>query len=164
MITMSPIQPDEQEEFLRMAESYFTELNPAFVPALDWKEQYFQKIVSNSRNFLRWIVCDERKAGFILFGIEDHRFLPRQNGAIYELYVLPEFRRRGIANECARRAIEELWQHSPSKIQLEVVEGAVAAAFWKSLGFRKVSERFVFDRGKLNRSKDHQNALDRSNP
>ena len=65
-------------------------------------------------------------------------------GAIYELYVLPEFRRRGVAKACAIEAIRELWSHGPSKIQLEVIEGrSPAAALWKSLGFQKVTDRYV---------------------
>jgi ribosomal protein S18 acetylase RimI-like enzyme len=82
-----------------------------------------------------------------LFGLEKHRFLPRMTGAIYELYVLPEFRRRGVGKTCAMEAIRELWAHTPSKIQLEVIEGrGAAAALWKSLGFQKVTDRYVLSR------------------
>jgi ribosomal protein S18 acetylase RimI-like enzyme len=129
-----------------MAKDYFSELNQDFVPQSDWNERYFSGIVSNPRYFLHWIFCDGARAGFILFGLEDHRFLPRKTGAIYELYVLPDFRRRGIAKACALEVIRQLRAHFPSRIQLEVVDGASAVAdFWKSLGFRKVSERFVLD-------------------
>jgi ribosomal protein S18 acetylase RimI-like enzyme len=147
MVAMLPISTSDKEEFLRMAVNHFCELNSAFVPHKDWKEQYFPTILSNPDYFLRWIVCDGRRAGFILFGLENHRFLPRKTGAIYELYVVPEYRRRGVARECALSAIRELGTHSPSKIQLEVVEGnAAAAALWRSLGFQKVAERFVLAR------------------
>jgi len=148
MAGMVSIAASEREEFQRMAIEYFSELNPRFVPQNDWKEQYFQAIVSNPQYFLRWIVCDGRRAGFILFGLEKHRFLSRHSGVIYELYVRQEFRRRGIARAIAAEAIRELWSHSPSKIQIEVVEGQTAsAAFWKSLGFQKATERFVLARG-----------------
>jgi ribosomal protein S18 acetylase RimI-like enzyme len=147
MVAMLPIAVSDRGEFLRMAVNHFSELNSAFVPQQDWKDQYFPTILSNPHHFLRWIVCDGNRAGFILFGLEDHRFLPRKTGAIYELYVLPEYRRRGVAKACALAAIRELGTHSPSKIQLEVVEGnAAAAALWRSLGFRKVTERFVLTR------------------
>jgi len=147
MVSMVPIIEADAEEFLGMSVRHFSELNPAFVPQTDWKQGYFPGILSNPNYCLRWIVSEGRKAGFILFGVEDHRFLPRKTGAIYEIYVLPEFRRRGLARACALDAIRELWAHSPSKIQLEVVEGRTeAAALWKSLGFHKVTERFVLDR------------------
>jgi ribosomal protein S18 acetylase RimI-like enzyme len=144
---MLPILPADRDEFLRMAVAHFSELNPAFVPHDDWKQRYFPSIIANPNYFLRWIISEKERAGFILFGLEDHKFLPRKTGAIYELYIRREFRRRGLAKTCAQEAIRELWAHSPSKIQLEVLEGrAAAAALWKSLGFHKVTERFVLDR------------------
>jgi ribosomal protein S18 acetylase RimI-like enzyme len=115
-----------------------------FTPAQDWKTSYFENITNNPTYSLRWIVADGQRVGFILFGLEEHRFLPRQTGTIYEVYVVPEKRRKGIARACARQVIEELWKSSPSKIQLEVVEGnAAAAELWRSLGFQKITERFV---------------------
>lgn len=147
MVSMLPIVESDREAFMRMAVSHFTELDPSFVPRVDWQEHYFSHILANPRCFLRWIVADGSSAGFILFGLEDHRFLPRKTGIIYELYVLPSLRRRGLAKASAAAAIAELSTHSPSKIQLEVMEGrAAAAAFWKSLGFKKASERFVLTR------------------
>jgi ribosomal protein S18 acetylase RimI-like enzyme len=93
---------------------------------------------------LQWIVLDGKRAGFILFGFESHRFLPRLTGMIYELYVAPEQRRRGAGEAAARLAVDFLQQRRASKIQLEVMDGnAKAAALWKKLGFAKVSERFV---------------------
>jgi ribosomal protein S18 acetylase RimI-like enzyme len=147
MVGMLPVASSERDEFLLLAARHFSELDPSFVPQQDWKEHYFSTIMANPQYFLRWIVCDEKRAGFILFGIEQHRFLPRKTGAIYELYVLPDFRRRGVGKACAVKAIRELWEHAPSKIQLEVVEGRMAAsALWKSLGFQKVTDRYVLSR------------------
>jgi len=144
MVGMLPIASSEEGEFLRMAVQHFSEVNPSFVPQDDWEEHYFETIMANPQYFLRWIVCDEKRAGFILFGLERHRFLPRMTGVIYELYVLPEFRRRGVATACAVEAIRELRTHAPSKIQLEVIEGRQAAsALWESLGFRKVTGCYV---------------------
>jgi len=130
---------------MEMALSHFRELNPTFKPASDWQTGYFEAIVKNSNYSLCWILADGVRAGFVLYGIEPHRFLPRQTGAIYELYVSPEHRRKGIARSCAQVVITELWKSFPSKIQLEVIEGNKAAlGLWRSLGFSKASERFTF--------------------
>ncbi|MGA8493605.1 MAG: UDP-2,4-diacetamido-2,4,6-trideoxy-beta-L-altropyranose hydrolase [Terriglobales bacterium] len=143
-LCMSPIQPNERDDFLNMAEKHFRELNPIFTPAPDWKNSYFENITKNPGHSLRWIVAGAQRVGFILFGVEEHRFLPRLTGAIYELYIAPEHRRKGIARLCARQVIDELWRSCPSKIQLEVIEGNDGAAeLWRSLGFQKVTERFV---------------------
>jgi UDP-2,4-diacetamido-2,4,6-trideoxy-beta-L-altropyranose hydrolase len=139
-----PVEPTQREDFLKMAQRHFRELNPAFRPAPDWKNSYFDNIKRNPKYSLRWIVLNGQRVGFILFGVEEHRFLPRHTGIIFELYVIPERRREGIARACAEQIIDELRKASPSKIQLEVVEGnAAAAGLWKSLGFQKVTERFV---------------------
>jgi ribosomal protein S18 acetylase RimI-like enzyme len=141
---LSVVQPHEREDFLEMALQHFHELNPVFTPAPDWKKSYFENIARNPRRSLRWIVSDGQHVGFILFGVEEHRFLPRLTGAIYEMYVIPEQRRKGIARACAKQVLDDLWKSCPSKIQLEVVEGnAAAAELWRSLGFQKVTERFV---------------------
>ena len=131
-----------------MAVQYFSELSESFTPHRDWKQHYFETIQAGTNVFLRWIEADGERAGFILFGIEKHRFLPRKSGKVYELYVAPAFRGRGIARACAGQAIKEMWEFGPSKIELEVVEGnAQALALWKSMGFRKASERFVLKEG-----------------
>jgi ribosomal protein S18 acetylase RimI-like enzyme len=137
-------QVTNKEEFLEMASAHFRGLNPDFVPADDWKECYFETIQNNPELSLRWIVAGGKRSGFVLYGTEPHRFLPRRTGAVYELYVAPEYRRRGIASACAERVLQELRTKAVSKIQLEVVEGNEAAAqLWTKLGFRKVSERLV---------------------
>jgi ribosomal protein S18 acetylase RimI-like enzyme len=46
-------------------------------------------------------------------------------------------------------AIAELEKLGPSRIQLEVVEGNPGAtALWLSMGFRKVSERYILAQAK----------------
>jgi ribosomal protein S18 acetylase RimI-like enzyme len=143
-VRLVAVRAGEREVFLRMAELHFRGLNPAFVPHEDWKRSYFETIMANPQFFLRWIVLGDDCCGFLLYGLEPHRFLPRKTGTIYELYVDPTHRRQGIARRAARIAIRELQLHGPSKIQLEVVEGNHgAAALWKSLGFEKVTERYV---------------------
>lgn len=145
---MVPITQSERDQFLSMAVQYFSELNESFTPHSDWKQHYFEAIQAGTNVFLRWIVSNGNRAGFILFGIEEHRFLPRKNGKVYELYVTPAFRGRGIARACAAQAIKELWEFGPLKIELEVVDGnAQALSLWKSMGFRKASERFVLKNG-----------------
>ena len=143
-VRMVPISQSERDQFLAMAVQYFSELNESFTPDRDWEQHYFETILARTNVFLRWIVSGGERAGFILFGIETHRFQPRKSGTVYELYVTPGFRGRGIARACAAQAITELWELGPSKIELEVVEGnAKALGLWKSIGFCKASERFV---------------------
>ena len=146
VIQLEPILDSDRELFLSMAVSHFRELNSSFVPQADWKEHYFPRILATPHLFLRWIVVDGKRSGFILFGIEDHRFLPRKIGNIYEVYVEPNSRRQGLARHCALQAIREMQTYSPARVQLEIMAGNIAAAaLWKSLGFTKVSERWALE-------------------
>jgi len=134
----------EKESFLAMAKQYFIELNPLFVPHEDWEAQYFESLQSNENLSLRWIILGEDLVGFIIFGVENHRFLSRKTGVIYELYILPEYRGQGIAQTSAVQVVNELHQYGISKVQLEVTEGNTrAVAFWERLGFQKVSSRYI---------------------
>jgi ribosomal protein S18 acetylase RimI-like enzyme len=149
VISLSAISQDDRQAFLEMAEQHFRGLNPAFSPHEDWKNHYFENILNNPRIFARWILFQDERAGFVLYGLEAHKFLPRLTGMIYELYVAPEFRRKGIARACAAQVIEDLQTHSPSKIELEVMRGNIAAeALWRSLGFETVSTRMVMTKSK----------------
>ncbi len=147
-VRMVSISAGDKDEFMRLAAQYFSELNPAFTPHADWREHYFENIQDSPDHFLRWIMDGTERAGFILFGVERHRFLPRETGVIYDLYVAPEYRKKGIAHRCAGQAIAELRSLGPRKIQLETVEGnGNARALWSSLGFEKVADRFVLQEG-----------------
>lgn len=127
-----------------MALCYFRELNPRFEPASDWTRCYFESIASNSAYSLCWIMAGEARAGFVLYGVEPHHFLPRRAGAIYELYIDPAHRRRGIATACAQHVLAEMWKAPVAKIHLDIVEPNDAARrFWRGLGFKKSSERFT---------------------
>lgn len=82
-IEMRPVSVSDREEFLRMADLYYRELNPSFGPHENWKRCFFEKITSSARIFARWIVNEDEHLGFIRFGLEYHRFLPRVTGTIY---------------------------------------------------------------------------------
>ncbi len=40
-----PVEAGDRQNFLAMAEQYFRELNPQFVPAPDWKASYLENIL-----------------------------------------------------------------------------------------------------------------------
>ncbi len=143
-VVLIPVRPDEGAEFLGWAERHFREVNPQFEPQEDWRRCFFANICANPEMFLCWIVVGGERAGFFLFGLEPHRFLPRKSGTLYELYIAPAHRRKGIARAAAMLAVQELQRFSPSKIQLEIMAGDPgAAALWNSIGFQKVNERYV---------------------
>lgn len=78
-------------------------------------------------------------AGFLTASIETNQpdRLPERHATIGYLYVLPAYRRRGLATELVRYAFD--WarqQEGISHVEMSVLEhDAAARAFWESLGF-----------------------------
>jgi len=143
-VTLILVGDADRAAFEAMAQEHFRSLNPAFVPAPDWLSSYFPGLMGNPDMRVCWIRQDDETAGFMIYGTEPHRFLPRRTGMIYELYLREPFRGRGIAAAAARQAIGELRAAGVSKVQLEIMEGNEAALrLWRRLGFTKVSERYV---------------------
>jgi len=143
-VQLLPVADSEAPEFLAMAAAYFRELNPNFVASADWQSGFFSGVKNSPGTYARWIHCDGERAGFAIYGIEGHRFLPRKTAWVYEFYVQPRFRRSGVGREAAEQMLDVLRMSGSSKIQLEITSGnAAAAAFWARFGFGKVSERHV---------------------
>jgi len=143
-VSLDPVSSDDREMFVAMALRYFRELNPDFVAQEDWGRHFWEGLTGNPRLHLCWILTNRQRVGFILFGVEEHLFLPRRAGVVYELYILPEFRLCGIARASAKQAMGVMQSLGASKLQLEIMADNVkAAAFWKSLGFSKFAERWV---------------------
>ena len=146
-LNLITVRKDEENIFLEMAADYFSELNPNFVPLDAWKRNFFESIQSDQNMSLRWVMVNDERAGFMIFGIKEHRYMPTIIGVICEFYIRPTYRRTGLGTECARRVIDELQRLGVSKIQLEVVVGNTSVAvFWEKLGFLKVSERFALQK------------------
>src|SRR5882762_14513 len=74
---------------------------------------------------------DASPIGYALFRREAEYVYLRQ------LFVLPEFRRKGVA----RAALHWLWRHAWSgapRLRIEVlVENAAGREFWRAMGFRE---------------------------
>jgi ribosomal protein S18 acetylase RimI-like enzyme len=143
-VELVPVGPDQKAQFLALACEHFRELDPAFRPLPEWEANYFETVTRSPNYALEWIVVSGETVGFILFGVEPHRFFPRTIGAIYELYVRPDRRRGGIGRAAAAEAVARLSARGVQRIQLEVIEGnEKAAALWEGLGFKRVSVRYT---------------------
>lgn len=87
------------------------------------------------------IATDEDKLmGWILLGPSKDQFSDEIIGFIYELYVIQEFRRKGIAKHLMARAIEHLKSEGYPEIRLGVFAENQAIQLYKQMGF---SERYI---------------------
>ncbi|MGQ4669679.1 GNAT family N-acetyltransferase [Bacillus toyonensis] len=81
------------------------------------------------------VIKEENKIlGWILIGKIPTIFSREKIGFIYELYVFPEYRGRGISRELMEAGIKEL-KEKYSEIRLNVFAGNFAKEMYEELGF-----------------------------
>lgn len=133
---------EDRESFMAMATTYFKEAIPGFEPDPDFRQSFFDGMFKPNI-FCEWAVRDGKRIGFVIYGIEDHLFLPRKTGFVYAFYIAPDSRRGPIATLVMQDCCRKLDTFHPSKIQLEVIEGNEEAhRIWTWMGFRRVSSKY----------------------
>lgn len=138
------VADDERDAFMEMAVQYFTVLNPVFQPLPEWRAHFFDGLKSNPDTKIRWVVSNDGVAGFIIYGYEPHRYLPKKVGVIYDLYLSPDHRRKGIGFRCLQRAVEELHANGAVRIHADVTADYPSGMkALKDLGFKEVAIRLV---------------------
>lgn len=74
--------------------------------------------------------------GWILVGTSKDQFTGSIHGFIYELFVLDEYRGKGISKLLLETGIEQLKQEGYSEIRLSVFAGNHAIKLYEKLGFK----------------------------
>lgn len=78
--------------------------------------------------------------GWVGLGTTFDTYQDKQTGFLYEIYVLPAYRKRGIAKKLCQEAIQHLEKYGYRTIELNVFAGNEKARnLCKSLGFTEVS-------------------------
>jgi ribosomal protein S18 acetylase RimI-like enzyme len=79
--------------------------------------------------------------GWILIGSSRDEFTDKTSGYIYELFVIEEFRGKGISKQLMRAGIDQLKNKGYSEVRLNAYAGNHAIKLYEKLGFkiRKVS-------------------------
>ncbi|MCJ8011025.1 GNAT family N-acetyltransferase [Paenibacillus sp. KQZ6P-2] len=83
---------------------------------------------------------EDELMGWILIGSSKDQFTDEIIGFIYELYVLQDFRGKGISKHLMKNAIEHLESEGYSEIRLGVFAENHAVQLYKQMGF---SERNI---------------------
>ncbi|WP_339216978.1 GNAT family N-acetyltransferase [Ornithinibacillus sp. FSL M8-0202] len=73
--------------------------------------------------------------GWILIGGSKDNFSGKAFGFIYELFVLEEYRGKGISKQLIKTGMDQLKQKGYSEIRLSVFAGNPAMKIYESLGF-----------------------------
>lgn len=74
--------------------------------------------------------------GWILVGGSKDQFSDKALGFIYELFVLEEYRGKGISKQLIKTGVEQLKQEGYAEIRLSVFDGNQAIKIYESLGFK----------------------------
>ncbi|MFS0784593.1 N-acetyltransferase family protein [Bacillus sp. 1P06AnD] len=97
-------------------------------------EQLIEPLLRKGNYYLIAIEND-RLMGWILIGSSKDQFTDKINGFIYELFVLEEFRGKGISKMLMRTGIDYLKQDGYSEVRLSAFAGNQAIKLYEKLGF-----------------------------
>ncbi len=116
--------------------------------APDWKKrsvEYFRR--RHEADELRWFfACDGDRvvasaAGFLLDGYPSEICINRRAGYIAGVYVMPQWRRRGLARAVTQAALEWLWSAGCRFVRLHAADNA--RAIYLSMGFEPSNELII---------------------
>lgn len=96
------------------------------------------KVLSNGGYYLiaqhGWEVM-----GWILLGFDQNFYQNKPVGFLYELYVFPPYRKKGVGKLLMNEAIAQLKQAGMNNVQLNVFAGNSAKKMYEKLGFKNVT-------------------------
>ena len=115
-------------EITQMARDYFAELEP-FDEALrmepDWEREYHEMLLmglSARPFFMRGARADGRTVGFVMFSYRvEQMWSIAVRGYISNIYVVPEYRRRGIGRLLVADALARLRMAGAQSVEMEVL-------------------------------------------
>jgi ribosomal protein S18 acetylase RimI-like enzyme len=78
---------------------------------------------------------NDKLMGWILIGASKDQFTDKMYGFIYELFVIEEFRGKGISKRLMRTAIDHLKQDGYSEVRLSAFAENQAINLYEKMGF-----------------------------
>jgi len=132
--------------------------NIIFPITQDWKKLKEEELewIIESRQVLIYVAeADAKVIGYIRGSI---RKIPplydiKNEGSIEEIYIMPEYRRRGLATQLVRCIMEDFKEKEVDYIDIHVdQDNDIGQKFWDGLGFSTVSthKRYQMGREKKN--------------
>jgi len=136
-----PIQKatiQQTKEILKYAIDVMNEATVGFVvPSWQKAKELIWPFLNNGGYYLVYIENNTIQ-GWIGIGATYDFYTDQVIGIIPELYVLPPFRKKGIAKQLCIEACRQLNRMGYDRIQLNVFEGNHAKQLYRKLGFRDI--------------------------
>ncbi len=129
---------------------FHSALDPAFRPAPDWEREYgaYLRALLARDDALAVVARDgEEIIGYAVGRITTMPafFAQRQRGYIHDVYVRPEYRRRGIGRRLVEEILAWLRRRGVTLVELTVAAANEAIPFWERLGFRVYMHQMKLD-------------------
>ena len=99
----------------------------------------FDSILNKGGYYLVYRNADRSIAGWILLGENTDYFSDKKFGFIYDIYVLPEYRGRGISTMFIQEGISTLKTSGYEEVRLNVFATNYAKEIYKKLGFKDLN-------------------------
>lgn len=80
---------------------------------------------------------DDSILGYIMLAVKEDKMTGDEFGFIYELYVMPKYRKQGYGRQLLEYATQHFKQLGYDKIRLNVYEGNEAKYLYESIGFQQ---------------------------
>ena len=129
---------------------FHSALDPAFRPAPQWAREYatYLRALLARDDALAVVARDgDRIVGYAVGRITSMPafFAQRQRGYIHDVYVRPEYRRRGIGRRLVAEILTWLRRRGVTLVELTVAARNEALPFWEKLGFRVYMHQMKLD-------------------
>ena len=105
--------------------------------------QMFSGILNKGGYYLVNKSAADVLTGWILLGENTDYFTEKKHGFIYDIYVLPEFRGKGISKQLINEGIAEFKKLGHEEVRLNVFATNFAKEMYRNLGFRDLNSIMV---------------------
>jgi GNAT superfamily N-acetyltransferase len=104
----------------------------------------FLKFLNNPNSYTYLLKDNKRLIGFITFSIRNVIRYPRPIAEIEELYIVPEYRGRGLSQKLIKSVLEKIKKIGCSRIYIgSEFKWKIAHKLYKNMGFEKVGYQFM---------------------
>ncbi|MCK6256221.1 GNAT family N-acetyltransferase [Fictibacillus sp. KIGAM418] len=86
----------------------------------------------------------DKVGGWIMIGHNTDYFTEKEIGFIYDVYILPDYRGRGLSKKLVEAGISELKEKGYEEVRLNVFDANFAKGIYEKMGFEPLQTIMVY--------------------
>lgn len=107
---------------------------------------FVKKVIENGEGEILVATSEEKLLGYIFYSCSSPLILRENRCVIYDLYVVPEFRGKGIGSELLKKALERIRSRGFKQVRIGVLsQNARALNLYEKFGFKEVLKTLVLN-------------------